>query len=256
MDIKKKGCDIMKKHIDMSYLSSKPFEHFIYVSYPGIKERRYMIGDHGSVYSPKYDKFIKPRIDKDGYYRVKLRCSNGKSILIGVHRLVAWEFCDGYDEKSGKTIPNHLDSCPSNNYYKNLEWVTGSENCLYAYRMGRRHPRIGEDSNWAKYTEKQIHEACYLKSTGISNKVISERLGINRNYLSDIFCGKKWLHVSRKYKLPKPRAVNFKGFDVSTTEKVLKFLRIGLKPKEICKKLNIPYNNEHKNAITNLRKKL
>lgn len=240
----------------MLILYEKYDEVFKYITHPRIKLNRYKISNYGNVFSVKHNKIMKPRIDKNGYYRIGLRCSDGSKYLIGVHRLVAWEFCDGYDESKGRTIPNHKDSDPSNNYFLNLEWVTSSENSLYGFTYGNRKARKGELSNLCKYTDKEIHKVCKLLQDGYSRKYVSRITGINLNYLTDIISGKKRKNISSKYNLPKQRVVLFKGFDDDTKNKILKYINSGYKPKEICKKLNIEYNKQHKTAITNLRKKI
>jgi hypothetical protein len=235
-------------------------EVFKVITHPRIQQDMYLISNFGRVYSMHRRKFLKPRIDKDGYYRIGLRANSEKykKTIIGIHRLVAWEFCDGYDEEIGKIIPNHLNSDPSDNHFNNLEWCTKSENAAYSYsNYGYHKVRCGEKSNFSIYTEYDIRKVCELAEKGFSRKDISKITGVNKHYIGDIFRGKKWKHITKDYNLPKSkRIISFKGFSDSDKKKILKLLKKGYKPKEICNKLNIEYNKTHKIAITNLRKKL
>ena len=236
------------------------FEYFVPLTYPKVKQNMYIISTHGRIYSLKKNKFMKPAIDEDGYYRISLVRSGTQKcekIYIGVHKLVAWEFCSGYDESTGRIIPNHLNSDPSDNYFTNLEWVTYSENALYAFtENGHKQAIRGEDSNFAKYSEKQIRHVCELLEKGVKRSEISEITGVNKNYLSDIAKGSKWAHVSKDYDLPVVRKIKFKGFPKETQKEILKLLKKNYKPMKICEILGMEYNKTHKIAITNLRKKL
>lgn len=231
-------------------------EIFVDVSYPEIKKGLYKISNYGRIYNIKRNKFLNGRIDEDGYIRLNLRRNGGGNIYIGLHKLVAWEFCKGYDESNNRIIPNHLDGDPQNNFYENLQWSTYAENTQHAFDIGSKEGVKGDKSNWAKYTDEDCDYACKLKSQGLSNKEISEITGINYHYIHEIFSGKKRPHISKKYNLPKPREITFKGFSDDIKDDIVDYLKNGYKPKEICKLMNLEYNNTHKVAITNLRKKL
>ena len=240
----------------MLILYDKYDEEFKTVTCPGIKKNMYKISNYGRVISIRHNKIMRYRIDKNGYHRISLMRDDGTKYRIGIHRLVAWEFCDGYDEKSEKTIPNHKDSDPSNNYFLNLEWVDSSYNSKYAYIYGNRKARKGEESNFSKYKECQIEKVCELLENGYSRKYASKITGVSKSYITDIVSGKKWYHVRKKYNLPKQREIKFKGFDSKTKQKILNYIKDGYKPKEICMIMNIQYTKTHKIAITNLRKKI
>ncbi len=69
-----------------------------------------------------------------GYYRVSLS-RDGRPRNYMVHRLVAAAF---HANPADKPEVNHKDGDKTNNYYKNLEWVTESQNLLHAYENGLR----------------------------------------------------------------------------------------------------------------------
>ena len=96
---------------------------------------RYKISNHGRVYSLLSKKILIPDVNsKSGYCRVTLLDNEKNKIKFLVHRLVALHFIDNFENKS---FVNHIDNNTSNNYIKNLEWVTHSENMIHAEKQGR-----------------------------------------------------------------------------------------------------------------------
>tara|TARA_R110000868_G_scaffold102014_3_gene280897 strand:- start:1376 stop:1885 length:510 start_codon:yes stop_codon:yes gene_type:complete len=97
---------------------------------PGM-EGLYTINIYGGVYSiPRPNTsggYLKPQNSR-GYKAVRLYC-NGSHKLYKVHRLVALAFVGGYFE--GAQV-NHIDEDKTNNYYRNLEWVTSFYNTEYS----------------------------------------------------------------------------------------------------------------------------
>lgn len=80
----------------------------------------YTIDEYGNVYSQISKKYLKQLKDKDGYLYVRIL---GK--IRKIHRLVALNFLDNVDNKP---CVDHIDRNKTNNYYKNLRWVTPKEN--------------------------------------------------------------------------------------------------------------------------------
>ncbi len=67
----------------------------------------------------------------NGYAMVNLN-KNKKMETLYIHQLVASHFL----EKSENKVINHKDGVKSNNFYRNLEYVTSRENNLHARKMG------------------------------------------------------------------------------------------------------------------------
>ena len=96
----------------------------------------YMVTYEGEIWSYK-NKYkcrkglrkLKPRISRNGYAYVDL-VDGDKKKRYSIHRLVAFQFCDGYFDGA---VVNHKDSNTLNNDYRNLEWVTQAENIRKGY---------------------------------------------------------------------------------------------------------------------------
>lgn len=91
---------------------------------------KYQISNEGRVWSKKHQIYLKPRINKSGYYQVCMMCINGKIKTEVIHRLVAINFIPNPDN-----LPqvNHKDGNKLNNNIDNLEWCTAKENTKHAY---------------------------------------------------------------------------------------------------------------------------
>jgi hypothetical protein len=91
---------------------------------------KYEVSNYGNVKSLRKNIYFK--LCKSGnYLGINLKDQySKKQFKVVVHRLVAHCFVDGRTEE--KKIVNHLDENKHNNYYKNLEWVTNTENIIYS----------------------------------------------------------------------------------------------------------------------------
>lgn len=88
----------------------------------------------GRVWSFKTNKWMKPKVDKDGYHHIGL-CVNGEVNWYLNHRAT-------YEAVSGKPIPegmevNHIDEDKSNNHFDNLNLMTPKENANWGTRNER-----------------------------------------------------------------------------------------------------------------------
>ena len=90
--------------------------------YPG-----YQITSDGRVWSEKSQKFLKPKLRKDGYLNYTLS-NNGNVKTFFAHRLVALAFLP-----NPNNLPciNHKDENPLNNNVNNLEWCDHTYNNNY-----------------------------------------------------------------------------------------------------------------------------
>tara|TARA_R110002012_G_scaffold75891_1_gene191653 strand:- start:2209 stop:2598 length:390 start_codon:yes stop_codon:yes gene_type:complete len=95
-------------------------------------EEHYFTSRIGHVSKRSSEKLMYVQTCKLGYQRVWLTV-NGKRKAYFVHRLVALKFVDGMTDE--RCDVNHKDGVKDNNFYKNLEWVTKSENYMHAMNV-------------------------------------------------------------------------------------------------------------------------
>ena len=88
-------------------------------------EHNLLVSDDGRVKQQKSGKWVKETgEDKNGYYRVKIRCSDGVKRTKKIHRLVAETFIPN---PMGKPTVDHRDRDTHNNTVSNLQWKTVAE---------------------------------------------------------------------------------------------------------------------------------
>lgn len=88
-------------------------------------------GEIRSLYKRNFENILPQRIDRGGYFTVKLD-KKGKCATRYVHRLLGFAFIPN---KEDKPFINHIDGNKLNNSLENLEWVTHSENMKHAYKL-------------------------------------------------------------------------------------------------------------------------
>lgn len=90
----------------------------------------------------------------NGYIQTELTNKKGVTKSKFNHVLVGLHFIDN---PYNKMFINHKDSIRHNNYYKNLEWVTSSENAHHGFNKGNRNSQ-GDKSNARKLDSQQVKE--------------------------------------------------------------------------------------------------
>jgi hypothetical protein len=138
----KTGNPTKKKHVIVRYKDSshhkKKFDLSGYVKmkkYPG-----YYINRKGQIFSTIYERLLKYRLSKSGYWVVGL-CKNKLTYTHLVHRLVAEEFIP-----NPKNLPvvNHIDHDKENINVDNLEWTTYKENTQKFLIRKKLDPKLSE----------------------------------------------------------------------------------------------------------------
>lgn len=110
-------------------------------------EDRYLVSNHGEVYSFVTDRILRPGKTGDGYYTINLCRPGQRQRSHYIHVLVAKAFIPN---PMHKPTVNHKDGNRDFNVVDNLEWATYSENHKHAYdHLGRKPPkaRCGADNN-------------------------------------------------------------------------------------------------------------
>ena len=138
-------------------------------------ENLYAITSCGRIWSYISRKFLKPRMDKDGYLMINLH-KNNKMKTFKVHRLVAEAYICNPEE-----LPqiNHKDENKANNCVGNLEWCTHTYNQNY----GAHNEKIAKSRRKAVFCVE-------LDKVFDSIKNASRELGINDVCIS-LACKKK-----------------------------------------------------------------
>lgn len=125
-------------------------------------EELYQISNYGRVksfYKNGNFKILKGAIKK-GYHQVAL-AKNKKIIYKNVHRLVAETFIPNTENKPQV---NHIDGNKLNNKANNLEWCTGSENMIHAYKHGLEKPLYAKENPRAKKVKQYDLNGNYIKT--------------------------------------------------------------------------------------------
>ena len=104
----------------------------------------YCIFDDGKVYSYKSFKWLRPDIDKNGYYKITLHYENSR-YRFSLHRLVAKYFIP-----NPFNLPqiNHIDGNKGNNHWSNLEWCSALYNNKHARILGLNNISESNRKRW------------------------------------------------------------------------------------------------------------
>lgn len=94
----------------------------------------YQISNHGRVKSLRNDIILKPAISRKGYLRITL-CDSGFEKGASIHRLVMETFHPIQDMK--KFGINHINEIKTDNFDKNLEWISLLDNNNFGTRTAK-----------------------------------------------------------------------------------------------------------------------
>lgn len=148
----------------------------------------------GRNYQPKLRKgiILKQGTHGGGYATVGL-CKDSKPKSFLVHRLVAFAFHNRGDNE--KLEVNHIDAVKKNNNYKNLEWVTSSENTIHGLKMGIMNTCKGSNRPNAVIDELKVKEIKELIKKGFTDKQIADKFSLGKGIVYPIRKNKSWKHV-------------------------------------------------------------
>ena len=153
-------------------------------------EGLYQISNEGRVKSLRKN-IIKKDAKHSQEYRLIQLCHNKVNKTFYVHRLVAKAFILNPENL---LEVNHIDGDPTNNHVTNLEWSTRSEQLLHAYRLGLAQTKVGEESNFAKLTEKQAI-GILIDKVQISVKDLCEEYNVTRRTIERLRKRQTWKHL-------------------------------------------------------------
>lgn len=166
------------------------------LSVPEIVEGMYYISDLGRIVSDSKHRhgirLLNEVESNTGYLRAFLQTDTGKQRYFSIHRIEMIEFCpvEGFQNLQ----VNHIDGRKWNNCLWNLEWVTGSENILHAFRTGLKAPSQGPDYLRARAIAS-------LLSQGYSVQATANIIGCHMSSVSSIKNGNSWPALYYEFKL-------------------------------------------------------
>nr|WP_263858222.1 helix-turn-helix domain-containing protein [Waterburya agarophytonicola] len=104
--------------------------------------------------------------------------------MIVIHRLVAKAFLPN----PGNLLEvNHINGCKTDNNVGKLEWATGSNNVLHAYRTKLRKTKL---------SEIQVAEIKNLIKQGLTQREIASIYGVSHSTIGEINRCKIWASVA------------------------------------------------------------
>lgn len=153
------------------------------------KEPQYEVSDEGLVRNVNTGHIKSLRYDRYGYLRVTLYPS-GKTYTI--HRLVAGAFLP---EIEGGVQINHINGVKEDNRVCNLERCTASHNCKHRSTQLYPDQIKGEANPMAVLNEESVRRIKYGDWQELSNKKLSEMLGVNAEQIRRVKKGDRWGHI-------------------------------------------------------------
>jgi len=140
----------------------------------------YYITEDGKVWSEKRNKFLKTRLDENGYERVSFNISKDERYVKSVHRLVAQAFLDNPE---GKREVAHLNHNRSDNRVENLQWTTRTENMQMSAQEDRlisiprpKRQKIKAMYETGKYIQYELANIFGISQGRVSVIINEERL--------------------------------------------------------------------------------
>lgn len=180
-------------------------EEWKIVVYQDIALNKYIVSNFGNI-AFNDSTYTKPAlfIDTYGYIRFNAKRTTAKSIGVGVHRLVGTMFLPIISSTDIQV--NHIDGVKTNNYWKNLEWVSPKDNTVHAHKTGLTSDGINHYN--AILSEEIVHRICELlidcKTCGNVSTVLNiVQQETDQPVTYDIVCSIKfkgsWKSISDKY---------------------------------------------------------
>ena len=160
-------------------------------------EGRYEVSDWGRIRTHTFSApiLLRTYISSRGYLVADLHPRKGGQTR-QVHRLVAQAFISN---PTNRPFVHHKDANRANAHRSNLEWVTGSENTLYAYQSGRLISPLlkffGERAPSSKLKEPQVLAIRAAVKRGCSVRSLTEEYGVSDHAIRDIVSRHSWKHI-------------------------------------------------------------
>jgi hypothetical protein len=176
------------------------------IIYKDIRRDMYEISNLGRVRNKLSGHIMSLCPSEKGYMMALFMCeksSKRSHASIKIHRIVALNFVEGFDETHNEV--DHKDGDKRNNKASNLEWVTRKENVNRGYANELIPIKRGSEIWNSKCNEDLIHYTCRLLlwNSGNCDKVYNSfdhnKFPITRHIIHDIKRKKTWTIISDKY---------------------------------------------------------
>jgi hypothetical protein len=146
----------------------------------------YIVYPDGRVWSKYKKAFMKPGIDKNGYYKTVI---DGKGLRI--HRLIAETFIPN---PLDLTHIDHRNNEQLDNRVENLQWITHGDNVRKAYKDGLVPILKGIQIGGAKLTEDEAHAIKY-NHPNLGHAEVARMYNCDRHTAQRIRVGRTWKHI-------------------------------------------------------------
>lgn len=151
----------------------------------------YRVFEDGRVYSEYSGRFLKPHVNKKGYFSVSLNYKVYK-----VARLVLLAF-KGLSRNPLRFHAAHLDGNKANNVLSNLKWCTPAENNSHRHIHGT--VPLGSKCVSAKLTEQQVLDIRrrFKRINGITSNLIAlaKEYGVSNDTVASVLNREYWRHI-------------------------------------------------------------
>lgn len=165
----------------------------------GVIPNRYQISTYGRLLDNATGNIYPTGMaNEDKYPNHVFKLSDGKSITVNLHYLVAHKFKPLRPVESDAI--DHKDTIKYHNWVWNLDYVTRTENLNRAAEKNL-FP-TGENHHSTKLTESEVRRICELIAQDVKSARIREEIGedrLTRQTLADIKSKRSWKRVSDEY---------------------------------------------------------
>lgn len=162
---------------------------------PGF-EGRYAVTTDGRVWSypkarQKAGRWLKPGITKNGYLYVNLTIKPYRYKTFPVSRLILETFVGPGEGLEA----DHYDFDRQNNRLSNLHWNTHLGNVQRSWAENDNLDRRGESNGRSLLTESDVRHVRELHLSGLSYRIIANKLSLKRGHVADICSRRIWRHI-------------------------------------------------------------
>lgn len=159
----------------------------------------YEVSNYGRVKSihkeSGKENLLKGSVNRRGHRQINIRLADKKHGSIFVHRVVAENFVE-CPNKETHTYILHTDEDKTNNFHKNLKWVTERE--WMAYHIKKGSYSVTHKSRYHIYKLNETKVAIIKKlllSGKTKRKIIARNFGITETQIRRIEKGENWGYV-------------------------------------------------------------